>query len=583
MAALKATERDLKGQIQELKDRHRHLKDHEVFVLWFLNAFVTDGEELALEAVCGGAGDKAVDAIAIDDDAKTVVVVQGKYRLPVDTKAESRSDVLGFAALAAVVTGPLAQFKAFCTDIAPAVGHKLTVARKRILERKYGLHLYYVTTGRCSAGLREEAGNIAARADADSSFRLFDGRHVLLLLADYLDGVAPPVPSLDLAVQSGEVLRRFDHETDIESWLFTMSSQSVTQVFERAGIRLFARNIRGFLGSTEINKAMEATLADEPEYFWYYNNGITVVCDHAEQVRNRGLDIIRAQNPQVINGQQTTRTLSRSPKGRKASVLVRVICVPRAAGGRPGQFERLVSAIVGATNSQNPVRPSDLMSNDRRQIDIERQFRKLNYGYMRKRQTKGEARRSVGAFRRLIKKEELAQAVAACELDPLIVREGKEGLFEGTTYDRIFGSTDPFFYLSRYWLMREVGYAAKGYPERGYAKWLVLHFVWNRFSSLVGTGAAKQAFRELWEKQDTSAMRPLYAANDNAYSAAIQFYKSRRGRGAKARDVSSFFKRKGLHLEFERFWKGSANRYRSRFSKAWKRLGDAIDVKVKEE
>lgn len=222
------------------------------------------------------------------------------------------------------------------------------------------------------------------------------------------------------------------------------------------------------------------------------------------------------------------------------------------------------------------------MSNDRRQIDIERQFRKLNYGYMRKRQTKGEARRSLGAFRRLIKKEELAQAVAACELDPLIVREGKEGLFEGTTYDRVFGSTDPFFYLCRYWLMREVGYAAKGYPERGYAKWLVLHFVWGRFSSLVGTGAAKQAFRELWEKQNISAMRPLFAANDCAYSAAIQFYKSRRGRGAKARDVSSFFKRKGLHLEFERFWKGSGNRYRSRFAKAWKRLDTIIEEKVKE-
>lgn len=230
------------------------------------------------------------------------------------------------------------------------------------------------------------------------------------LLADYLDGVAPPVPSLDLSVQSGEVLRRYDYETKIESWLFTMGSQAVAQMYERAGIRLFARNIRGFLGSSEINRAMETTLTDEPEYFWYYNNGITVVCDHAEQVRNQGQDVIRVQNPQVINGQQTTRMLSRSAKGKKASVLVRVICVPRAVEGRHGQFDRLVSAIVGVTNSQNPVRPSDLMSNDRRQIEIERQLRQLDYGYIRKRQTKGEARRSLGAFRRLIKKDEHARS-----------------------------------------------------------------------------------------------------------------------------------------------------------------------------
>ena len=55
-------------------------------------------------------------------------------------------------------------------------------------------------------------------------------------------------------------------------------------------------------------------------------------------------------------------------------------------------FETLVSRIVSATNWQNAIKPSDLMSNDRRQIEVERQFRKLDYLYIRKRMTKGEAR-----------------------------------------------------------------------------------------------------------------------------------------------------------------------------------------------
>lgn len=29
---------------------------------------------------------------------------------------------------------------------------------------------------------------------------------------------------------------------------------------------------------------MEATLEKEPEFFWYYNNGITIVCDKAERL-----------------------------------------------------------------------------------------------------------------------------------------------------------------------------------------------------------------------------------------------------------------------------------------------------------
>jgi len=37
-----------------------------------------------------------------------------------------------------------------------------------------------------------------------------------------------------------------------------------------------------------------------------------------------------------------------------------------------------------------------------------------------------------------IKKDELAQLVAACEFDPVVVRSGKEGLFKQPYYDRIF-------------------------------------------------------------------------------------------------------------------------------------------------
>lgn len=148
-------------------------------------------------------------------------------------------------------------------------------------------------------------------------------------------------------------------------------------------------------------------------------------------------------------------------KGPRASVLVRVIRVPREGDDNANSVETLVSRIVSATNWQNAIRPSDLMSNDRRQIDIERQVRKLDYLYLRKRMTKGEARRAAGARHlRLLKKDELAQAVAGCDLDPSIVREGKERLFEERWYDQMFPTGDPNYYLSRYWLLRQVGYVA---------------------------------------------------------------------------------------------------------------------------
>ena len=51
MPASRATMGDLKSQISELAERHRNLKDHETFVLWFLLASVTGSQHDATGAI----------------------------------------------------------------------------------------------------------------------------------------------------------------------------------------------------------------------------------------------------------------------------------------------------------------------------------------------------------------------------------------------------------------------------------------------------------------------------------------------------------------------------------------------------
>jgi len=65
-------------------------------------------------------------------------------------------------------------------------------------------------------------------------------------------------------------------------------------------------------------------------------------------------------------------------------------------------------------NFQNAIKPSDLMSNDRRQIEIEPSFRKLGYIYLRKRQSKGDASRSLGGKRYIVIKS--YQELGNCSL-----------------------------------------------------------------------------------------------------------------------------------------------------------------------
>jgi hypothetical protein len=124
-------------------------------------------------------------------------------------------------------------------------------------------------------------------------------------------------------------------------------------------------NVRGYLGGNrDVNKGIQNTIKHEPSNFWYYNNGITIVCDRVQRISVGGRDVMRVNNPQVINGQQTTRTLHLAAEATSAaSAIVRAIEIPRSDEESADRFDTLVSRIVAATNTQNSISASDLMAN----------------------------------------------------------------------------------------------------------------------------------------------------------------------------------------------------------------------------
>src|SRR4051812_38643346 len=91
------TAEDLKAAVIELGEQYPRFADDDLFVLWFLRAYVTESLDRAAEAIVGGSRDKGVDAILIDDAARAVFLVQGKYRKALEGKVESRSDIVAFA------------------------------------------------------------------------------------------------------------------------------------------------------------------------------------------------------------------------------------------------------------------------------------------------------------------------------------------------------------------------------------------------------------------------------------------------------------------------------------------------------
>ena len=285
------TIQDLNAGIEDIGTRFPNLSDDDRFVLWFLRAYVTESEERAAEAVAGGSRDKGIDGLLIDDAARVVFLVQAKYRKTLGKKTEKRDDVICFASTAAnLCNRDHAEFGQYVVNMEQYSAERFKEARKRVIGHNYRLILYFLTLGKISPAVRKDAENVVSHARCDGRIEFIDGNRAMLLFRDYLDGVAPPIPTLDLEMEKGPdvtvngVAQRYDDISNIESWVFSMRGDTIAVLYDAVGQRIFARNIRGYLGSAkEVNRSMVATLRDEPEKFFYYNNGITIICDEAEK------------------------------------------------------------------------------------------------------------------------------------------------------------------------------------------------------------------------------------------------------------------------------------------------------------
>ncbi|MBI9017833.1 MAG: AIPR family protein [Phycisphaerae bacterium] len=168
-----------------------------------------------------------------------------------------------------------------------------------------------------------------------------------------------------------------------------VSVQEIQELFNKHGDRLLERNVRRYLGlhSNRVNMAIHNTLCDneKSDKFYFYNNGITVVCDKFDYNAFQQSDYkIQIKNMQIINGGQTCKTIQETLNGllldiQSAYVMVRIYQLAETD-------KDFVRDITYATNSQNPVDLRDLKSNDDYQKTLELDMQHYGYVYKRYRQ-----------------------------------------------------------------------------------------------------------------------------------------------------------------------------------------------------
>lgn len=148
-------------------------------------------------------------------------------------------------------------------------------------------------------------------------------------------------------------------------------------------------NVRSFLGLTNYNRNIKKTLQLNAKDFFYYNNGITIVCNdiNTTEAKSNKLYKIELKDIQIVNGGQTISTLFNIVaendieellyKLKNTYILVRLFNI--------SNNDELRLNIAQYTNSQNSIDNIDLKSVDKIQLEIEEYFKTSGIDYIRKR------------------------------------------------------------------------------------------------------------------------------------------------------------------------------------------------------
>ena len=187
------------------------------------------------------------------------------------------------------------------------------------------------------------------------------------IVIDVKDYGIPGIPCIKAQMSEG---------VDYDAYLAIVPGRVLSDIYYRYGSRLLEGNVRSFLSTkNKINKNIRRTILTEPTKFFTYNNGIATTADGVDFAEtDQGLLITGFSNLQIINGGQTTASLT-SAFVKDDSKLENIFVPMKLTVVKDHEnYDDMVQNISKYANSQNKVTDADFFSNH----PFHRQMEKLS-------------------------------------------------------------------------------------------------------------------------------------------------------------------------------------------------------------
>jgi len=457
------------------------------FAVWCLTEVFGFDRDDAIDSIVDGRDDRSMDAVA--DDGNRLVVLQTKYN------SHEWSEITKFRADVAAIGAGTA------TNLARRLKPLAAEIRTRRQEDS-PVAYYYVTNRRLSQTDLDKIGTL----EDEPAIEVLDLDGIYQVLAERES--ERPTNSPNTPVQLTPAVESLKFEDSLITPIHLVEFSRFVAEGEKW---LFESNVRQYLSRSKVNKGIRDTLEEEPEHFWRFNNGVTMVVDDFSEKADGTLSLLK---PQIVNGCQTSLSIkevissldARQKKDVRGHVLVRII-------KEPSDEER--RKITQFTNLQTAVRGKDFFALKDFQRDLKRRVDALGYFYeiqtgsydmtddSEKDKLRGDSR---FAHLKWARKDYRIQAIEAAKCHAAGFRRKVSVCYanpgnlapNGALYDVIFPpdlTTEPEAFLMPFLLMKhaesELGYgSARGESWRRRGRYL---FVYAAFRVL--DAALKKAGR----------------------------------------------------------------------------------------
>ena len=317
------------------------------------------------DAITDGFKDRGIDAIYNELESKVLYIVQSKW-IADGNGAPSQGDILKF------IAGVKRILELDFSDVNSKLASKLTDVDTALMDSDYKLHLLIAYTG--SQKLSEEV-----RSDLDDLMKsLNDTSDVIQYsevsqkhLYDIISGGADASP---INIDDIDLRDWGRQDSPYLTYYGNMSAATLAEWWENYGNRLFAKNLRFYKGASDTNEGMMKTLREEPKNFWYFNNGIKILCESFAKKPiygdDRSVGLFTAKGVSIVNGAQTVGCIgavgkTNMEKLQDAKVHVQFISLDNAPAGYDIQVTKL-------SNTQNKIDGRDFAALDPEQERIRR-------------------------------------------------------------------------------------------------------------------------------------------------------------------------------------------------------------------